>query len=304
MSLQGNKTDEGKALLGVIVILALLAAIAYSSAHADTRQFCSPTAITATNSQTPNGYQETLASSGTIVDGVCVVPPPVGCTKAPVVQGVNGKNFQRTTATVGGTYFAFGSKQVDLTQYASWFPERVCFKDAAGNIIAGTCKLVDRPFPSGYNSQPVIPLPPTTYASFEFTVPTNYIPPGVVWQSLWQVNPSSFTAAFAMTVSTSCGDFGQLKPTTILPGCSANNLIGGAKKIGWSTVDYLTGTCEIKNGQTLYLNVITADISELPTGGVAKSTATTQCTYAGNGAPTGGNNCSIAVQNGPGNWPH
>ncbi|MBS0558328.1 MAG: PKD domain-containing protein [Proteobacteria bacterium] len=204
------------------------------------------------NSQQSNKTQSvTVSASG----GSC--PAVAG-------DGTGGVNsFNQWTGTQSVYYFGSGPgtgyQSVDVTSFnSSW-------------AISGT-------WPQSYGRQPVFPLPITNYMAQKFTVPAGYFagaPTGIYGQYI--VGSSQNDAPVSMTISTKCGDFSN--PATypgtssVVAGCYINKALTGGF-VMWSK----SYGCNLADGQTYYLNMIDADISNVtPTGGTAASTTSGNC---------------------------
>jgi hypothetical protein len=201
-----------------------------------------------------------------------------GCINAPTIPGPNSTTWTQLTTPVTANYFSLGNKTVNPTQFSSIFTSPGISPDLV--------------WPSSYDAVPVIPLSTSKYIAAAFTSTSPYLTNSAsnTYGNI-DINSSSFTAAISMTISTACGDFGQISPTTIVPGCTKNKAIAGNIALEWTK----SGSCKLQDGKPYYLNIISADISQLPTGGVATSTANSTCTNS---------SCTVPLQNGPGNWSH
>jgi len=201
------------------------------------------------------------------------------CSAPPTVPGAGGTSYTRTTTSVTANYSKFGNKAIDPTSFQSIFT-------SPGKP--------DIPWPSEYDAVPTFTLNTHNYVSAAFTSTAPYIATTPTMQGQYFINESGFTAAISMTISTKCGDFGQLSPTSVVAGCKLNAGIAGSRLI-WSGSGGTTG--KLSDGVPYYLNVINANIGALTPGGsgVATSTAVSNCT---------GGACTIPLQNGPGSWPH
>jgi hypothetical protein len=205
-----------------------------------------------------------------------------GCAVAPIITGAPGTpiaSWSRITGMVTVDYFGDGYHDVDITKF--------------GEIWRGwTAGAGPATWPGDYGQNASIPLPTNQYVSAELTVPTPYFEtptaPSTLY-GLYTIGESDFSAAISMTISTHCGDFGQLSPTTIVPGCVLN--AGGADNaLAWKK----TGACALHDGVTYYLNIINADIGALATSGTATTTLRTKyCLYG---------NCHDPILDGPGSW--
>jgi hypothetical protein len=213
-----------------------------------------------------------------------------GCAVAPTLMGASGSSVSSWTRMTGMhqlDYFGDGYHDVDVTQFAEIFH----YWSSNTNPV---------PWPGGYGILPSIGVPIAQYLSAEFTVPKPYFTASNVPAMLYGnygIGESCASVAVSMTISTHCGDFGQLQPTTIVPGCMKNK-IGPDDALVWHS----SGTCVLEDGVTYYLNVINADISALGSGGGATSTASSKCNLNGCANPEQPNTCSVPIQDGPGTW--
>jgi hypothetical protein len=217
----------------------------------------------------------TVQKAGTVQTTGCTTPPTVAGTTAPTgFLTVASWTMRPATANTSVSYFGFGSQNVDPTSFTSVF-----------NLPNRTV----HPWPGTYNADPVINLPINQYLSLAFHTaipPAKYFTASNVPSSLfgeYQVGSSSFTATVSMTISTSCGDFGQ--STTVVPGCVLNKG-GDSSFFQWQNA----GTCVLHDNTQYYLNVINADISSFPAKSTAKSSV----------CP--GSSCTVPLINGPGDW--
>ncbi|MDR3389258.1 MAG: hypothetical protein P4L92_19620 [Rudaea sp.] len=175
-------------------------------------------------------------------------------------------------------YGGQGNKSVDVTNFSS---------------------IYSSAWPGNFGVIATFTLPTNRYVSAAFSVPANYMTASNVpnpMYGLYQIGETSAVAPTSMSISTKCGDFSN--PATnanssVVPGCWLNN--GAADYfVRWSN----TGSCTLANNQAYFLNIITANISNvLPltgnnAGGTATSSATARCSSA----------CTVPIQNGPGTW--
>ncbi len=181
-------------------------------------------------------------------------------------------SFKRLSGSVTISYGGLGNKSKDSTSFASVF---------------------NSAWPGDYNLAAIIPLPVSTYMSLQFTVPSPYFStaPSTLYGE-YSVGETGYSAPISMTISSSCGDFSQ-------PGTSGSTVVAGCYKNSITSTQYLfwknqAGKCQLQDGQTYYLNIINADVSNVTAnGGTATSTKNTQCTAT---------NCSVPLANGPGSW--
>jgi hypothetical protein len=193
----------------------------------------------------------------------------------PPAGNVNVAQWTRATGYYNVNYFGFGNATRDVTSFPSVF-----------NIPGYSIK----PWPSFYNSPPVVKLRTNNYLALQFTVPKPYFSASNVPNPLYgnqQIGQSSWTVPVSMTIARACGDLGQLQPTTVVPGCRIN-MAGANAFFSWSNSP---GQCNLKDGETYYLNVIEADISSYPYRSTAKAAL----------CPQGA--CDTPFINGPGSWP-
>jgi hypothetical protein len=213
-----------------------------------------------------------------------------GCAVAPTLMGASGSSVASWTRMTGMQqvdYFGNGYHDVDVTQFADIFHYWSSNTDPV-------------PWPGGSGVLPSIGLPINQYISAELTVPKPYFTASNVPSSLfgeYSVGESCFSVSVSMTISTHCGDFGQLEPTTIVPGCVANKLVPD-EFLAWRS----SGTCVLEDGVTYYLNIINADISMLGSGAGATSTASSKCDLDSCANPEQPNTCAVPIENGPDNW--
>jgi len=138
-------------------------------------------------------------------------------------------------------------------------------------------------------------LPNANYISAVFTVPAGYMTAANAPSNLYgeyYINGSGYSAPVSMTISKSCGDFSNpvnYPTSSVVAGCFVNKRTAD-QYIAWTK----SGSCQLTNGTTYYLNIINADISLVTAngGGTAASTRNGNCSGA----------CSVPIQNGPGSW--
>lgn len=211
--------------------------------------------VTETVTDSINGAPSSKTKSVTVSAGGTSDSCPVIASSTPS----KGSNFSRWTGVRTVFYYGMGAntgnQQVDVTSHDSvWFGA----------------------WPGDSGRSLVFTLPLVNYISMKFTVPSNYFTsnnPSVY--GAYAIQESQRAALMAMTISTSCGDFSDPianpSSSTVVPGCYVNN--GGIYKgVSW----HPSGQCALTNGETYYLNIINADISQvMPNGGgSAASTAT------------------------------
>lgn len=171
-------------------------------------------------------------------------------------DGTNGVNsFSQWIGSQTVFYFGSGAntgyQSVDVTSFnSSWF---------------GT-------WPQSYGRQPVFPLPSGNYIAQKLTVPAGYFagaPSNIYGQ--YYIGSSQNEGLVSMTISTKCGDFSNPanypSTSTVVPGCYLNAGAAG-NALTWSK----SYGCKLSDGQTYYLNMISAYITNItPTGGTAAS---------------------------------
>jgi hypothetical protein len=199
-------------------------------------------------------------------------PPLGGCDVAPTVPG----GFTRLTGNLAVDYGGNGVHAVDVTHFANIWHYWSTSPDPV-------------PWPGAYGTIAMMPVPTTRYVSAELTVPQGYVAHGPDnLYGEYDIGETGATALISMTISTHCGDFGQLSPSTVVPGCVLNGA-GPDYFLAWTK----SQSCVLADGQTYYLNIINADISALAGGGSATSTANDRCS---------GGACTDPIANGPGTW--
>lgn len=168
----------------------------------------------------------------------------------------------------------YGNRVVDVTSFASLF-------DYPGTAPDN--------WPGSYDLYSGIALPSNRYLSAAFTVRAGLDLSAL--QGFYSVDNRGFSVPVSMTISFTCGDFGQINPTSVVQNCSVN-AAGAGDSLAWQGAADAQA-CVLQPGYEYYLNVINADISQLPSTGVAVSTANASCNPAG---------CFDPIVNGPGNW--
>lgn len=213
--------------------------------------------VTLTVTDSVNSQQSNITKSVTVntgTGGSCPVIAGDG------TQGVN--SFSRWTGTQSVFYFGSGqgtgNQSADVTSYnSSW-------------------AISPAVWPQSYGRQPVFPLPSTNYMAQQFSVPAGYFagaPTNIYGEYL--VGSSQNDALVSMTISTKCGDFSnpQTSGSSVVSGCYIKNAQTGGFLM-WSK----SFGCTLTDGQTYYLNIINADITNVtPTGGTAASSMTSNC---------------------------
>lgn len=275
----------------------------------------------------------TGATGGTFTNGTTLCSG-AACSSAVSVPATFPANSSQTTDnvyTITATCTGAGSSQAmsAATVTVSHIPIQVvgaCQKtitNSAGGLFSspltgaklsidylrqtnGGLKLVDTSlfsnifeiaWPGNYNDNIVISLPTNQYISAQFTTPANFFNPSQTnfptnLYGEYSVGETQFSANYSMTISTSCGDFSAPGGgSTVVPGCrviNANN--SNPSFMAWTG----SGSCMLSAGQTYYLNIINANVSNVtPTGGTATSTANSKCLSGVCGDP---------ILNGPGTW--
>ena len=170
-------------------------------------------------------------------------------------------------------YLQYGSRAADITLFDSIFD----YPDLAPN-----------PWPGTYGLYAGIYLPLSSYVSASFTIATAFDTSSLYGQ--YSIGALHFSAPISMSISYTCGDFGQLNPTTVVPNCLVNSATA-ANSLSWQGALNDQG-CVLQPGYRYYLNFINADISQISSTGLAVSTANSACNAA----------CFDPIINGPGNW--
>ena len=209
--------------------------------------------------------------------------PVGGCASAPMIAGTGAiTSWTRLTGNVSTDYGGNGVHAVDVTQFANVWHYWSSSPDPV-------------PWPGGYGVIATIPVPTNRYVSAELTIPPTYFSSPNKPANLYgeyEIGETNFSARLSMTISTHCGDFGQLNPSTVVPGCTVN-AIAADNALIWRD----QSSCVLTDGQTYYLNIINADISALASGGTATTTTTGIAKCAGG-------SCTDPIANGPGTWPN
>jgi len=220
------------------------------------------------------------------------VAPLAGCATAPTITGAAGTavtTWKRQTGSLAIDYYGAGTASRDVTQFASVFTSP-----------AATAPV---PWPSSYGLAAAIPLPEDRYLSLELTVPAGFFESEgtTLVNGDYSNDPSGESAPYSITISTYCGDFGQITPTTIPPGCTVNKIFGSGL-FRWGHTPNQAVSCDLVDGVTYYLNIINADISTLPTAGTASSTEAGVGGNCTDGLCCKNGLCSDSIENGPGTW--
>jgi len=183
-------------------------------------------------------------------------------------------NWTQLSGHVIVNYRQYGSRAVDIADFASTF-------DYPG--------LATNSWPGTYGLYAGIHLPNYKYVSARFTVPFGIDMSS--WYGQYSIGDIHFTAPISMSISYTCGDFGQFNPSSIVPHCLVNAATAGTALLWQGAPD--DQACVLQPAYVYYLNLINADISQLPSTGIAVSTANSAC-------DTGA--CFDPIINGPGNW--
>jgi hypothetical protein len=200
---------------------------------------------------------------------------PASYPGCPTITGEGAvTQWTQWTAIAAVNHLEYGITAADITSFASIF-------EYPG--------LGPSPWPGTYNLYSGIYLPLGKYVSAQFRVPvsTDFS----TLQGQYSIDTAHFSAPVSMTISTLCGDFGQMSASTIIANCSVNSANAG-QFLAWQGAAS-PQACVLTPGFVYYLNVINADISQLPSTGIAVSTANSACNAAG---------CLDPIVNGPGNW--
>jgi hypothetical protein len=170
-------------------------------------------------------------------------------------------------------YLQYGYHYIDITSFDAIFDYSV---------------LAPNPWPGIYGLDAGIHLPLSSYVSASFIIPPIFDMPSLHGQ--YSIGNLHFSAPVSMSISYACGDFGQLSPTTVVPHCLVNSATAGDSLL-WQGAPN-DQVCVLQPNYRYYLNLINADISQMPSTGVAVSTANSACIGA----------CLDPIINGPGNW--
>lgn len=198
--------------------------------------------------------------------------------EAPTIPGSGSVTaWDLLTGPVDVDYAPPGSASTDPTQFEYLF----------GGVTAPL-----KAWPGAYGVVAAFALPVDRYASIGFVATPPYLASAATTlYGGYSIESSGNEAPLSMTISTSCGDFGQMSPSTIVPGCVFEAAMSGT--LTWRAPT-AAGTCRLQDGRQYFLNLIDADISALDQpGGTAVTTSNANCT---------GGACVVAVTNGPGNW--
>ena len=203
---------------------------------------------------------------------------PAMCA-APSVPGAGAvMSWSMLTGPLAVDYAPSGSADADPTQFEYLF--------------GGTAEPL-KPWPGAYGLTAAFALPVDKYVSLGFVSTAPYLGGAVATlYGQYAVAQVGNDAPLSLTISTACGDFGQLQPSTIVSGCVLDAAgVGGT--LTWRA-PAAGGDCRLDDGRQYFLNAINADISALGSpGGKATTTSNANCT---------GNACFMAITNGPGNW--
>ena len=156
--------------------------------------------------------------------------------------------------------------KVDVTNYSSFFGS------TSGVPLGDFKSLVNWPGSPGIEVD--APIRANQYLSVAFDVPKPYFTasnaPANMYGSI-TYGYSDAASAVSMTISTSCGDFGQMQPSTIVCATSGTpyagaNMVGQGAPLSWHEADS-NHPCGLEDGKHYYLNIIPADISTIPSKG-------------------------------------
>lgn len=220
--------------------------------------------VTASDGSNGSQTQTVTVSSGTTGGGGSC---PAIASSTPGIT-----NFNRLSGNLTINYGGLGNQTKDTTSFASVF---------------------NSSWPGDYNLAAIVPMPLSAYMSLQFTVPSPYFStaPSTLYGE-YSVGETGYSAPISMTISTKCGDFSQ-------PGTSGSTVVAGCYRNMFASTQYLfwknkAGSCQLQDGQTYFLNIINADISNVTaSGGTAASSKNSQCTQT---------SCTDPLANGPGNW--
>ncbi|HZP65677.1 MAG TPA: hypothetical protein VFB32_05155 [Rudaea sp.] len=171
-------------------------------------------------------------------------------------------------------------KVVDATSYNSIFQTTVWPGVSANNYYS-------------------LPLPTNKYISAQFTVPANYFTAANAPNPLYGyygLNETGDQASVSLTISSTCGDFSSpsAQGSTVVAGCFGTHNLPITPSSGvlqWNR----TGSCVLTSGQTYYLNIIPANVTNVLPGGAGTATPVDT-----SGCVSGV--CSIPLGNMQGTW--
>lgn len=163
-------------------------------------------------------------------------PNPVGCiAPSGLRRHVYGKVANNDTS----------SRETDLTKYENVFGYNIVNNEL--KLFPGTANLNQRLYiPSGY------------YVALQFTVPAT-MPLATYGQYRFEeTQPQTSPARMSYTISRQCGDFS----TTNNPTCVMNNGPPNSS-LFWGYDPSNTRLCQLTPGQTYYLNIVHAPLSNI-----------------------------------------
>jgi len=207
------------------------------------------------------------------------LPADATACDAPTLPGTGGvPAWNLLTGPLAVDYSPSGSAIADPTQF------EYLFGGAAEPL---------KPWPGAYGLTAAFALPVDRYVSLGFVSGAPYLgDAAATLYGQYTVAAVGNDAPLSLTISTACGDFGQLQPSTLVPGCVLD-AAGAGGTLTWRA-PAAGGACRLEDGKQYFLNAINADISALGSpGGKATTTSNANCT---------GNACFMAIANGPGNW--
>jgi hypothetical protein len=199
-----------------------------------------------------------------------------GCPSAPTIPSSTSgiASFTQWSGSVTANYFSSGNKVVDITSFDS---------------VYGT-------WPGAVESQTAaVTLPTSKYVSLKFTVPAGYMASHSGGMGQYSLNQSAYSAPVSMTISTKCGDFSNPASdvnSSVVAGCyGPMGTTSAAFVIAWRQ----SGSCQLSDNTTYYLNYINADITNAKSDNSVSipSSANSRCNASG---------CYDGVTNGPGTW--
>ncbi|MBL8299558.1 MAG: hypothetical protein JNN30_14570 [Rhodanobacteraceae bacterium] len=126
-----------------------------------------------------------------------------------------------------------------------------------------------RPFPGTANLNQRIFIPRNQYVSLKFTVPSGLLQQ--TWGSYRFEETQPQTLRMSMTISKTCGDFSTTPTAPMTAPCIMNNGQVNSS-LGWAYWPGQNQFCQLVPGETYYLNIIHAPLSNL-----ASSHCTSTC---------------------------
>jgi len=190
------------------------------------------------------------------------------CNK--IGSGVTATSAQNVTVTAGG---GGGDNCVNNTGISRLTFGRVQYNDTSGrdtdltlfeNVFGHNPGGESRPFPGTANLNQRIFIPRNQYVSLKFTVPPNF--PNQTYGQFRFEETQPATLRMSFTVSKTCGDFSVTPAAPLTTGCVMNN--GPVNStLAWGYYLGATTLCQVLPGETYYLNIIHAPLSNLTNSG-------------------------------------